>query len=330
MRKIYSSFIIFGIIILISIVLTIPKQGLSNGETKLCTDAIAVTQKIAKTTWKDFDISKVPIAIREANYEYVIIGGKVKYKRKPVFPIPVGSVARVKGKMNALVPSLDTIRSMGEFIDGGSSGNIQEGLVKKLAGVNFKISDAYYEGIIVHEAFHTYQIKKGLFEAMNKKVLLPDFDEDKFYKMIKKVSKNSEAKKLYEAEYKKTYELFSKGSLNRKDLSSLFNLINARKAFVKKNFGKYAGSFLFMEDKKESYEGSANYMVYRVLMQKNDIQGIGKMKSSFKKDVFNVNRYYCLGAMKCIILDRLSMNGNWNKELCKDWDINAVLMRLSF
>ncbi len=324
MRKIYSSFLVFGIIILIAFGFTVPRQGLSDGEPELCSDAIVLTHKIAKTTWKDFDIEKLPIAIREENHEYVLIGGKLAYKRKPVFPTPVGTAMKVKGKMNALVPSLDTIRSMGEFIDGGASdGNMEAGFIKKLAGVNFKISDAYYEGIILHEAFHTYQIENGLLRFLNSKVVLPDFSENKFSNILEKVSKNSEARKLYEAEYKKTYELFSKHNLDRKDIRNLFELINARKKFIRKNFGKYAESFLFMEDKKESYEGSANYMVYRVLKEKKDKQGLDKMNQSFKKNIFNVNRYYFLGAMKCLILDRFGVR--WHEQLKNAWDINAVL-----
>lgn len=286
-------YILLGALLFIGYFLTIEKT-IDQESLALIEKAQNVdTQKI----WPGFSFEKYPLDVSYGKYEFHYDKGKISKQKNKLGIQALSAMPTEKGPVVKMLP-LSQVRTI---VDMGSQSKEER--------------EQVYISILLHEAFHCYQMENGVDVSSIKSEKIDT--EGKEFKDYKKF-KNSLQVLDEDEEYQKLWEKEMQGLTDFIDNKQGQNWAQAKEeriAFEEKKLGKDFELYREWSLKKELLEGTARYVEDKALAL---LQGGKEESLSQGKFLSGEEKFYVSGSLKAQILDK---KADW-KKLRFDGSIN--------
>lgn len=302
----YGIYSLSGILLLISVLVT-GTYGLRKENVEVYETADALQPEMDKMQFPGFKLEDYPVRFYDGDSDYVITGTKqpdgTKLKKEsPVFQTYVGTITKVDGSWQVVVPVLEQFSQFMDLM--ADAGTLMEGGLA--AGYE---KDAYgqeeHAATIWHEAFHAYQmtnyeeavdglVKEELPEETGMGgIITSKVDQDS--SQVSGIKKELEhLKKIYATE-----EPVEK----KKQIAQYLELESSRKS-------RLSDTARWVEQYYETVEGTACFV-------EGYAYGVQKGAKAFEKHYIQnceysrgSGKYYYSGMLKCCILD----------QVCPGWE----------
>lgn len=302
MKKIKILIPLLGAVLLSSFIFT-GSYGLSKRNLNIYNNAIKMQGEVNKLGFNDFKIKEYPVTFFNGENDYMLYNGNIK-KRKPVVNTFVGTAYLVDNRYEVLIPTVEKFSKMLSVFS--SAGNI----ISKDFGKGKEYDDTNHIATIWHEAFHAYQMtnyKKNIDSIANKEDLLKLKPLEDY--IVSEVDNNSEVVKILKDEL-----MLLKKAVNSKNDNDMKKYILKYKERSEQRKRLLSNDIRELENYYEVVEGTAFYV------ESNIFKMLSSEKEYFDYYIENIDKYsrgsgkyYKVGMVKCMLLNRL--DSNWKEKL---------------
>ena len=249
--------------------------------------------------WKGFEMSSYTKDIwYNFNKEFRYQNGKI-IEKQPDDPVLGVEALKLDGKPLIKAISFDKFKN----IYGGMGGVTNQ--------------EENYKSVFVHESFHCYQMQHGLDMVHDVSDGQSEVEEDydEFMAAIEKMDKDSEFKKLWEAEYMGLLDIYDSGNADN------YKKAKAEKeAYIKKNFSTLFDDLMLYINYKQFIEGTAQLVQDKYMA---DQTGVDEIKYEDRVFYKLDKTFYTEGELKARILDKYYKQ--WRENLSFDEKNNIDL-----
>lgn len=275
--------------------------GLGMKEKNLYKESLAMQSAANSIGFQNFSLEDYPVAFYDGTNEYVLTGDGGVEKRAPILGVLAATAYPVEDHMEIFVPSYKNLKSIAFLLVPDVS----------LSKEDTDIGDALMISTIWHEAFHAWQFTHYK-ENINNWSKEADFDHSR-------IDDNSEIRYLYEKQLELLQlAVFEENETEIKDLvKKICDLEAKRKEMVTE--GIYG-----IEMKTELTEGSAQYVesqIFRSLCGETIYHEIYLNRINRYRE--GRDKYYTLGMVKCLLLDKL--DPSWKNEFTLSKSLTEML-----
>ncbi|AZR74530.1 hypothetical protein BBF96_14730 [Anoxybacter fermentans] len=285
-------------------------------------DAIKLSKELARETWRDFDLTQIPVAYRKGDREYLVINDQVK-ARKPVLPVLAATAFLVDGQIQAFVPGKTEMDRIGVLVEGVTNGSVEEIFIQRFSfAEEDKVPDSLYLAVILHEAFHVYQLEQWGFKLLeNTRELtnISEKEEKRIEEQLINLTKDQHISEWYQKEADLLFRILNAETKEKVLflLNEFFDIRDTRRSRIKELLG-IKGYMIAVAYERfyELMEGTATYFMVTALQKKGEeelMQQFLKRLEHLEKDK---NRFYTLGMGICLVLDKWGQKG-WHQHLFK-------------
>lgn len=268
-------YIVIGILLVLGYVKT-SSRGIDDNTLDLIVDS----QKIdTNSIWKGFELEKYPVDVNYGASEYRYYNGDT-IKKKP--DIKVLALSAMDTEVGPVIKTLPEAQ-VRKIIDSGD--------------LSLEERNKIYKSVLVHEAFHCYQIEKGA-EGINVDSGNVKSDElegfKKYSELLQRIDKSETFRNLWVKEMVDLEKYYKTGESDAWVASRSESL-----AFEKDFFGEDYELFRKYVNNRELIEGTARYVEEASLVMMKH-----KVKTGFSGLYTNGDeKYYESGCLKANILD---------------------------
>ncbi len=290
-------YIVFGMLLIFGFVKTSAK-GIDDNTLNL----IIESQKIdTNSIWKGFELEKYPIDVNYGKSEFRYYYGETIKKQPDIMVLALSAINTEIGPVIKVIPEAQVRK----VIDKGD--------------LSLEERNKIYKSVLVHEAFHCFQMENGAagINVDSGNIKSEDLDDFKKYsELLKRIDKNETFQNLWIKEMA-DLELYHK--TGESDAWATSRAV--RLAFEKDFFGEDYDIFRKYVNDRELIEGTARYVEEASLViMKYDA------KTEFSGQFINGDeKYYRSGCLKANILDN---EKEW-KEIRFDGSISLDDLLLS-
>ena len=298
MKKVVA--IVIGIILVIGVIVT-RQHGLSQANTKIYEQAVAMQATVDEIGYKDFKITDYPVAFYDGEQDYVLTWQNDTYhieKRKAVMDSIVATAYPVDGHYEVLSPTVEKMSSLLGLMSVGSA----------------EYGEKEHISTLWHEAFHCYQLTNYL---ENIEVICPTGVKESIIAEV--VDVNSQAVTLFEQQA----ELLE-AAVKCDELDKVKAYIVKYRELEQLRNQLFSQEVLQLEAYYTRVEGTACYIeacVYEMQLPESFwehyVEGISEYAGGSGK-------YYKIGMAQCMILDKL--NADWKNT----FDFSENMMELIY
>ncbi|WP_425539676.1 hypothetical protein [Microaceticoccus formicicus] len=270
------AYIILGILLIVGYVKT--RENTIDKQTLKLLDEVRHME--TNEIWEGFDIKKYPLDVNYGNLEYRYMDGDIIKKSPDLQVLALTAISTATGPVVKVLPESELRK------------------ITDMGGLSQSERDAIYKSILIHEAFHCYQIEKsgnGV-QIENGVIVSADLDEYKIYaELLKRIDNDVKYHKLWNNEISGLKEYLESG-----DSKSWTESRKQKVDYEKKFFGSEYNVYKKWTDMKELLEGSARYVENKALTimnQKKNEPSINYVKGDAK--------FYQSGCLKVQILNEI-------------------------
>lgn len=237
--------------------------------------------------WPGFDFSSYPIEVTYGKKAFLYREGKIEERENSLGIEALSAIPSEEGPLVLMMP-LDRVRQ-----------------VVDIGGDRKEERDKIYLSILLHEAFHCYQMDQGVGASAIKDQMVDHSSEEykayaSFEEAQDRLDQNKTYQKLWQEEAR-ALKIFRESGQGEAWLGAN----RQRLEFEKKTLGKDFPSYHRMALEKELLEGTARYVEEKTLAQVG--QKAGGQDLGF---IPGQEKFYTMGYGKSLVLDRY---GDWKK-----------------
>lgn len=269
-------YVLIGAMLLLGFIRTSAK-GIDDNTLELIVESQSLdTNKI----WKGYDIEKYPIDVNYGNKEYRYFKGEITKKEPDIRVLALSAIDSENGPLVKVLPE----NQVRKITDSGDLSLIERNKI--------------YKSVIVHEAFHCYQMENGATGATidKGKVNSDDLEEFEKYKELMARIDNDETYNKYWINEMKDLEKYYKTGEKNNWIKSRDIRINYEKEFFGDDFEIYRK----WVNNRELIEGTARYVEQMSLAMMDNKQPSFSFSERFIK---GDGKFYESGCLKSMILD---------------------------
>ena len=241
---------------------------------------------IGDDLWPGFKLSEYSLDVNYGKVEFNYFAGNIKRKKPSQEVLAIAMVIEDNGPVIKVIPE-DMVRKISA----------------PMGNMNKKERDNFYISVLFHEGFHCLQYSSGL------ELSIDEYDpfSSEFANILNGLDNDYKYRELWIKEIKYLRD-FLDG--NNKDL--WIEAYSVRMKYLKEKLGEDFDFYVKMEDRIEIIEGSARYIEGRVLEELT-----GEFKEAIIPNMYHdgIEKYYAVGRLKALILDKNDKEGKWKKDL---------------
>lgn len=271
------AYIILGILLIVGYVKT--RENTIDKQTLKLLDE--VRQMDTNEIWNGFDIKKYPLDVNYGSVEYRYTDGDIIKKSPDIQVLALTALSTPTGPVVKVLPESELRK------------------ITDMGGLSQSERDAIYKSILIHEAFHCYQIEKsgnGV-QIENGAIVSGDMDEYKLYaELLKRIDNDVTYQELWNNEIVSLKQYLETG-----DSNSWTESRKQKIDYEKKFFGSEYNVYKKWTDMKELLEGSARYVENKALTIMNQKKENETSINYIKGDA----KFYQSGCLKVQILNEI-------------------------
>jgi hypothetical protein len=314
MKKLKIGFVLIGFVILGLYIIT-GNYGLNNRNIAIYNSALNLQQKVDTIGFQNFQLKNYPVAFFDGKSDYVFYNGDMT-KRKPVFPVFVGTTYKVDEHYEVFVPTVEKMNGLLSVINGIST-------VKNKSDELYEYEYAEEEHIttIWHEVFHAYQMtnyETTILSLVEDNTLLNKKTMEEV--IVSEVDQNYEIREYYEQEL-----ILLNKAVMAEDIDEVKSIVLEYNELDKKRKALLNKEVQEIESYYELVEGTAYYvetLVYQLQYTKE--AAYDYYVDNIKEYMNGSMKYYRIGMAKCLLLDRLDKE--WKSELNFSCSLDELLI----
>lgn len=295
--------VLIGFVILGSYIVT-GSYGLNKRNIAIYKSALNLQGQVNSIGFPNFMLKNYPVSFFDGKNDYVFYEGAMK-KRKPVFPVFVGTTYPVDEHYEVFVPTVEKMNGLLSIINGISTvRNKSDDALENI------YADKEHITTIWHEVFHAYQMtnyKNTIVGFIDNNTLLKDKSMEEV--IVSEVDQNSKLRKYYEDEL-----ILLNKAVKAWDIDEIKSIVLEYKELNKKRKALLNKEVLEIETYYELVEGTAYYveaLVYQLQYSKEAT--LDYYVDNIKEYTNGSMKYYRIGMAKCLLLDKLDKD--WKTKL---------------
>lgn len=303
MKKSRIIYILFGLILLIATIIT-GSYGLSKEDKEVYNEGLSLQGGIDTLGFKDFVLEEYKVRFYDGKNDYVVSRNSIE-KEQPALNKFVATIYEVDGEYQVIIPTIENFKKL--FSPFGSIENIRE---ESVDGNTLEYGKTDHVATLWHEAFHAYQFTN--FDH-NITRLFPEGVSEEI--IVEKIDSNKQAADLLSEAIPILHRAYQ-----TKDREEIRAYIKDYLAILEQRKEILGENLINIEDYYKAIEGTAYYVeAYSYFLQTDKASFEERYISDFSY-TNGSNKYYNIGMLECLLLDKLDDKWNKNYDFSKTID----------